>query len=152
MATFQANGYITRTSLGQGNLVIDEAGGYYIQRDGFGPGEVSHRRSYVESPYMNGGYLTHSVKDQMHSTLKIRVQGSNSPDLVNKMEAICTAFEQFSYTLSVTINGQAYTYSCDAADYTIGDGGNLQDLWLRSNTQIVTFDVPHLPPDQGVLP
>jgi hypothetical protein len=151
MTTFQAEGLISRTFLSLSNLVVAPSAGYYIQRDGFGPGETSFRKSEASSIYLAGTYLTHAVKDQQVSTLKIRVVGSSQGQLYTRMEDLAKAMEQFNFTLKLYINGVLYQYDCDASDYSIGDSGNVQDLWLRSDTQIMTFQIPHKPLSSGFI-
>lgn len=145
----QTDGTISRSELSLSPLAFTPVNGYYIQRNGFGPGEVSSRKTYVQSPYVIGQQLVHSVKDLMTSSLAVRVQGNSHSDMMTKLETLCKAFEQFNYTLTIVINGVSYVYSCDTADYSIGDNGQLDDMWLRSDTQIVTFDVPHKPKQAG---
>lgn len=149
MADMQTDGVITRTELALADLAFSPVNGYYIARDSWGPGEVTHRKTFVESPYVIGQTMVHSVKDLQTSTLRVRVKGDTQSELYTRLEALCKAFEQFSYTLTIIINGTSYTYACYTADYSIGDGGNLQDLWLRSNTQMVSFDIPHTPKQSG---
>lgn len=149
MTTYQTDGTITRTELSLATLAFTPANGYYIQRNGFGPGEVSHRKTYVESPYVIGQTMVHSVKDLATSSLTVRVQGTSHSDMIDKLETLCEAFEQFNYTLTIIIDGISYVYDCDTADYSIGDGGNVDDLWLRSSTQLVSFDIPHKPKQSG---
>ena len=151
MATFTAEGNITRTWLSLSDLTIAASAGYYIQRDGFGPGETSFRRSEAESIYVNGKYMTHAVKDQQTSTLKIRVVGATQTELYSRMDTLAKAMEQFSFTLDITIGDKTFSYECDAADYAIGDGGQVQDIWARSSTQMMTFDVPHKPTANGFV-
>ena len=149
--TLTTEGSITRTELSLSPLAITPAGGYYIQRSGFGPGETLWRRAEAESPYVRGKYQTHAVKDQETSTLKIRVEDVSEAGVYSRMDTLAKAFEQFSYTLTITIGGQAFVYECDCADYSIGDAGNVDDLWIRSNTQIMTFQIPHKPIDAGFV-
>ena len=151
MTTFQAQGTITRTWLSLSDLSIAPSAGYYIQRDGFGPGETSFRKTQVSSIYVAGTYMTHAVKDQQTSTLKIRIQGSNQSDLYTKMDNLAKAMEQFSFILRLYINGVLYQYDCDTANYSVGDAGNVQDLWLRQNTQIMSFEIPHKPISSGFI-
>lgn len=151
MTQFQAEGTITRTWLSLSNLVVAPSAGYYIQRDGFGPGEMSFRRNQVESPYVAGKYQTHAVKDQQTTTLKIRVTGTSQSVLYTRMTDLAKAMEQFSFTLRLYINGVLFQYECDAADYSVGDGGNVQDLWLRSDTQLMAFQIQHKPIVSGFI-
>lgn len=149
MALMQTDGVITRTELALSDLAFTPANGYFIARDSWGPGEVSHRSTYVSSPYVIGQTLVHSVKDLQTSTLRVRVEGADQDEMYERLDALCVAFEQFSYELTIVINGEAYTYACNTANYSVGDDGNLQDLWLRSNMQVVTFEVPHTPKQSG---
>ena len=152
MATFQADGTITRAAplTDTSTLDINETNGYYIQRDGFGPGEVSFRREDIKSPYMRGTYNVHAVKDQMTSTLRIRVDGGGTvSQTISRLETLVEAFEQWQYTLTINIGGVSWQYVCDAADYAVGNNGSLEDLWLRSHMQMVTFQIPHRPPQFG---
>jgi len=151
MSALTTTGVITRTELALSDLSITPAGGYYIQRDGFGPGQIEWRRSEAESPYVAGSTLTHAVKGQETSTLKIRVEDVTEAGMYSRMGTLATAFEQFSYTMTITIGGQAFAYECDCSDYSVGDGGNVQDLWVRSFTQMMVFQIPHKPIDGGFL-
>lgn len=149
MADMQVDGVITRTELALSNLAFNSTNGYYVARDGFGPGEVSHRTTYAQSPYVIGQTMTHAVKDLQTSTLKVRVKGDTQAEMYTRLETLCEAFEQFNYTLTLIINGETFTYDCDTANYSVGNGGDLEDLWLRSNTQMVAFEIPHKPKQVG---
>lgn len=149
MTDMQTDGIITRGELALTDLAFSPANGYYIARDGWGPGEVVHRTEYVASPYVIGQTLVHSVKDLQTSVLRVRVKGDTQAEMYTRLEALCEAFEQFSYDLTIIVNGVTYSYECNTANYSVGQGGNLEDLWLRSNTQMVSFEVPHKPKQQG---
>lgn len=146
---FDATAVVDRTELGLSPLVLSPETGYYIQRDGFGPGEVSFRQDYAQSPFVQGKTLVHSVKDHQTSVLIVRVEGESKTQLYQRMSDLAEAFEQFNYDLTVTLDGVDFSYECDAASYTVGSGGNMQDMWLRSNTQLMAFDIPHRPKVAG---
>jgi hypothetical protein len=151
MSDFQSEGTITRSWLSLADLAVAPSSGYYIQRGGFGPGEVSFRKTSATSPYVSGQTLTHAVKDQQTLTFKVRVVGSSQGQLLSRMEELAAAMEQFSFTMRFWINGVLYQYECDASDYAVGDGGQVEDLWLRSNTQLMSFNVPHKPVASGFV-
>lgn len=136
---------ISRDLMSLDPLELTPEGGYFIQRDGFGPGEISWRRNRAQSPFVMGQVLVHAVKDLQISTLKVRVEADTESELYFRMSRMCQAFDQFRYELVVQISSGIYTYQCEAADYSIGDNGNIQDLNLRSLTQTVTFSIPHAP-------
>lgn len=150
MRTMTAEGSVTRTELALSNLEFgtltqDGASGFYIVRNGFGPGSVSKRRITAESIFYPGRTLVHATPDVQTSILKIRVKGETQQDLYNRVAEVTAAFDQFSYSLTVNINGTYWEYECETADWTLGQDGAVDDIMLRSNTQFVTFTIPHAP-------
>ncbi len=133
----------TRTELSEANLEISIDNGYYVIRDGMGPGAIQYRRITAESPFVAGRVPVHIVPDTITLMPYIRVRGSSLSDLADKVVDLTNAFTQFQYTLSFAIEGEfAAEYRCEAADYTVGNGGQFEDLKLRSFLQDVQFDVP----------
>ena len=155
MNTMTAEGQITRDELSLpildfGTLDLDADGaGVYIARDGWNIGENSYRRITAESPYINGRTLVHRVADTQTSTLKLRIKGSSQADLYDRMNELAIAFSQFSYTLTINVNGRKWSFLCETADMSAGDGGSVNDLMLRSNIQYLNFTIPHTPNDYG---
>lgn len=142
MPEFQIQVTISRSP---SNLVMNATNGYYIARDGIGPGEQTWRRNTVESTFVSGRVLTHAVRDTANISLAVRVTSDTPANLHTKINAMTQAFSQFSYTMTVLIDGVQYTWNCEPADWAIGDGGNFQDLHLRSNTQYVRLSIPRRP-------
>lgn len=153
--TMTAEGSITRTELSLSPLTFgtsnigSEGAGIYIAREGWGPGDQSQRRQTAQSLYTRGRVLVHAVQDVQTSILKLRVKGSSQADLYTRMNELTAAFSQFSYTLSININHKTWTYLCEMADYSFGNGGNVDDLMARSSTQYLTLTIPHSPVDTG---
>lgn len=136
---------ISRSELNLGPLEISTSNGYYVARDGFGPGEQVLRRITAESPYVSGRILTHAVKAQETTVINLRVKGNTSNEMWSKIEILQAAVAQFSYTITFNLDGYEKTWRCEPADVTIGEGGQFNDLWIRSNTQKMSLSIPHLP-------
>lgn len=155
MRFMTAEGNVTRTLLslpplhfGNGN----PSATYNIQisRNGWGPGEASMRRITAQSPYYKGRYLVRAVEDHQTSILNLRVKGEDQENLYAAINELVAAFTQQSYDLTLNINGNIWVYeNCEPADYVLGDGGQIDDLMARSNTQNLSFSIPHFPVDSG---
>lgn len=144
MADLTISGSVTRTELSLPDLTLN-TDTYKIMRDGWGPGVVSMRRQKVSSPYVHGDFATSLVKEQVEVPLGIRVTGSGYTDCWNKVGTLLRAFEQFKYTLAIVIEGTTFTYECEAADYSVGDGGMFQNFHFMAYKQEVKFLIPRRP-------
>lgn len=138
-------GYVTRTELALGNLTLNDSTYRVIRQAGWGPGDIEWDRQTVESPFIHGDFLVNAKKTQVTAPLGIRVTGSSRTDCQNKLATLLRAFEQFSYFISFTLEGVTWTWLCQPADYSVGDGGALQPFHLMSNKQEVRFSIPRYP-------
>lgn len=155
MTIMTAEGSITRAELSLATLNFGTSTGApgtpgaYLTRNGWNLGEKTYRRITAESPYVGGRVLVHAVPDVQTATLRLRVKGSDQQDLYNRINELSAAFSQFSYTLTINVNHKTWIYLCEAADMTLGEGGSVDDLMARSNTQYMNFTIPHSPLDTG---
>ncbi len=134
---------VDRTELSMSTLSITNASGYYVTRDGLGPGAIQFRRFQAQSPFVKGSVPVHVVPDIITFSPIIRVRGTSLSDLETKIDILTEAFTQFYYEVSFSIEGQfSHTYTCQTADYTIGSGGQYEDLKLRSHIQDIAFEIP----------
>lgn len=141
---------VTRTELALGDLALEEEGVYKLMRDAVGPGDGSWRREVSKSAYVHGETLVGAVKDVMTAQLGVRVLASSISLLQTRVSTLLTAFSQFSYNLTITLDGSTWQWKCEPADYAIGDGGVFQDLHLLAYQQEVRLNIPRHPiPLQG---
>ena len=149
MRLMTSEGYVTRTLLALPDLYF----GYqhpsapynvHIVRNGWQLGEATHRRITAQSPYFAGRFLVRTQKDQITSILKLRVDETSQQRLWEAINTLVTAFIQPNYDLTINLNGQYFQYSCEAADYQLGESGP-EDLMMRSNVQNLSFSIPHRP-------
>ncbi len=111
----------------------------------FGPGDLTWRLNEQKSPFVAGSMLVSAVKDTRTLSLSVRTWGSSLSDLFNRVSVLCRAFEQFEYLLYVEIGGTPLTYLCQPANYSSGNGGELDKLELGQNTQLTSFTIPSSP-------
>ena len=142
---------VTRTELALADLDLNDKTTYGVMAAG--PGAKSWRRQTAESPFMHGRALVGAVLDTEVAPLRIRVKGSTDSVLNTNLNALLRAFEQFTYDLTLTIEGVTYTWRCEPADYTIGDrGGEINTFVRLANQEWVSFEIPRNPiPVAGVI-
>jgi len=109
-----------------------------------GPGSMSRRREVAISPFVDGEFLISSVKDVVNIALAVRFFGATHAALKANVEAALAAFDQFSYTLTLTLEGEVSTWSCEPADYGPLDG-QIDPFGMRSTQQVYTFAIPRQP-------
>ena len=84
-------------------------------------GSVSWRKEVVTSPFVAGRFPVHEVKDAAESSISVHVLGSNHAALRSNLATLLSAFtEQSSYQLTMTVEGQTSTWTCERADYQVG--------------------------------
>jgi len=117
---------IDRTSLSLSALTMSDmppaTSGWWVDSRGFGRPEHTKRRTYAsDAPWTKGKVLTASVADQ--STLPFTFWGmaASTSALYALMDALEAALDQFTYTVTVTDNALARTWTCDPADVRWSD-------------------------------
>lgn len=146
MPEFTCDASVTRLTVPGGPLAaldLEAAGSYEVVSAG--PGAMAWRRTYVESPYVDGAFLVAAAKGVSTAPLVIRVRGSSRTDLNNKVNALLRAFEQFTYQLTITIDGQAQTWDCMPADYAAQGTGEWDGDRMRDLHQDYAFQIPRQP-------
>lgn len=144
MADLATSGSVTRTELALAALSLQQAGAYEIL-PGTGPGALSWRREVARSPMVHGEVLVGAVKDIQIAPLAIRVIGTTASQMWARVGELTAAFEQFSYSLSLVIGGVTFTWLCQCADWSSGDGGEFQKFHLMSHQTEVRFQIPRHP-------
>jgi hypothetical protein len=144
MADLAVDGSVTRTELALADLDLQQSGVYEIL-PGTGPGAMVWRREVARSPMVHGEVLVGAVKDVEIAQLRIRVTGTTASQLWSRVGDLTAAFEQFQYDLSLVIGGVTFTWVCQCADWTSGDGGEFQKFHLMSHQTDVTFQIPRHP-------
>lgn len=142
-ATLDLTGTITRTDLGLAPLSLDVDGLHSIVS--FSQGGVTWRRTAVSGKYQAGRRLTQAQQDTVTDVLLIRVYGSSTIEVDNRAGVLMAAFAQFTYQLTVTINGLVRTAECEPADMdVVGEDSRRKGLTF-ANMREIQFSIPRDP-------
>lgn len=130
-------------STGSGNLNIENPGTYRIAD--LNVGGISWRRMTAKSPYQHGEFLIGAVKDAETGVISIRSYGSDVETLEANVAALLDAFSQFTYHVSVTIDGVVHEWSCEPADAAMNQDQGFDKFAQEALQQLWTFRFPRSP-------
>lgn len=106
---------LTRTSLSLADLVIDSdpfSGSFHLPEDGIEWPRFDTRRTYAPpSEFVAGRVLLSAVPDVGAMTTTIYARGTDAATLKAAKAELEAAVSQFSYTLTLTENGQSWTWT-----------------------------------------
>lgn len=145
MANLTLSVLVARAELSLSDLQLsDPSNGYEVF--GVGPGALSWRRESVRSPYINGETLVGAVKDVMSASLGVRIRASSAATLDSRLDTVLDAFGQFTYNVTVVIDGVSRTWKCEPADYSVSEGeGGFNKFNLMNKYHEVSFSIPRQP-------
>lgn len=150
---------VTRTLLGLPPIDLNDPNtlrhgdGYRIIRGSLGPGDVTWRKTVVDSPFVEGEAVVMAVKQQLHAPIGVRCLARSPAALTDVVQQVCTAFSQIRYTVQVTIEGTPWgTWLCQPADWSVGQSGSYSEFHFMAVQQEIRFNVPRFPsPSAGAL-
>lgn len=126
-----------------GSYWVDLADGsrFYISPDNFGIHAQTLRRITAQSPFYDGTYLIHSVRENVTESLAVNVLGVSANDVTENLLLLEEIVSQPSFRLRMTVEDHVETWSCQAADYTIERG----HIMLHNTRALMRIQVPRLP-------
>lgn len=134
---------VTRTLLSLSTLQVWNPPSSIIVGDSFMPGGQTHRREFATSPYVPGRFLIGATRDMQEAVLRVELTASTGAALSTLVATTINAFTQYSYTLTWDFDGLTSVWECEAADWTPGEAGVLEDLDLSLHATQVVFLIPH---------
>jgi hypothetical protein len=140
---------IDRTSLSLSALVIADASTplatYVLTGSGLGRPAVTWRETYApDNPYISGRTLLGAVKEQSSLPLEVLVQASTSAALDTAVQELADAVWQFSYDVTVTIDGLAKVWTCTPAAVAPSSGNEVAVKWLQ-HIDVLQLTIPVYP-------
>lgn len=140
---------IDRTSLSLSPLVLTNsppfAGGITYPEDGLAEPNFDMRRTYApDSRYTPGRLLLGAVFDGSAIPLTLTIKGTSAANLLARKAELVAALAQFSYDVTMTVNGQTIgTWPADATTVWWGvvDHGD-----ARQFIALGTVSIPVNPP------
>jgi len=111
---------IDRSSLSLSALAIASTyqTGLYLADQGLGRPAKTWVRNYATARDWNGAVPVDARLDQSSVALSIYIQGTSTSDLESRYAALEAALYQFTYNLTVTVDGTAKVWAAEAADIT----------------------------------
>lgn len=134
---------VSRTELGLPDLQLWQAGKYILPEGTFGPGEAAFNRVTTEGPLFKGRHAVSIVEGQRTANLGVHVMADVIEDLQPRCKEVVDALTQFRYMLQWQWNGLGGVWQCETADWAPGEGGIINEGWLKHHNQPLYFTVPH---------
>jgi hypothetical protein len=122
-------------------LSLTDGDRFYLGPEDFGSHAQVRRRINATSPYYEGTYLIHSVRENVQESLLVNVLGVSANEVTENLLLLEELISQPSFQMRLTLEDHVETWSCQTADYTI-ERGHIQ---LHNTRAIMRISVPRLP-------
>jgi hypothetical protein len=136
---------VSRTMLGLEPLEL-EASIFGFEIVELGPGARTMKLKRAVSPVSDGNVLVGATADAGIARLRVRCFGEEVATVFSKVAEVEAAFNQWSYTMTVTIEGAVEVWRCQPANHARGVAGTYDaGRLLVGHMQDVTLDIPRQP-------
>jgi hypothetical protein len=119
----------------------DEASGYELSYDSFSAQAVSHRKTVLQSEWIEGSFITRSVRENITEKVSVYVRGDTPFMLAERLARLTDGFDQLSFAMVVRFADSQETWSCSTSEYTISTKQEMRFATMA----LVSADVPRLP-------
>lgn len=135
---------ISRTQLGLSPLQLEDlSSGYEVVS--IGPGGRVMRLQHATSAASDGAVLTQATAGLESARLTIRVWGEDPGEVLERLVTLERALNQWSYAITVSIDGTSETWRCHPANYARGLSGTYSAAALAGCWQELTAEIPRQP-------
>jgi len=114
---------------------------FIVGAESLGDKTVARRRTTVTSPFYDGEYEVHSVRENVRESLQVYVLGPSQSQLTEHILLLEDIFEQFVYNIRVTLDEHREVWTCQSADWSV-DRSHVQ---AHNNRAVFKVEVPRLP-------
>lgn len=122
----------------------DNGDGMWVTEDGITWPSFTMRRTYApDSKDIGGRVLTAVVPDAGQTSLVVKLKGATPAALIALMDELEAATSQFTYTLTVAIDGVSRSW---AADSELPQWGNFDSGQWKARMTTATITIPLNPP------
>lgn len=128
-------------SLGDYWVSLSDGIRYYVSPEGFGEKAQTQRRVTASSPYYEGTYLVHAVRENVSETITVGVTGVSQNDVTENLLFLEEMILQPAFKIRVTVQDHVETWSCQSADYAIERG----HLMLHNTRAMMKMQISRLP-------
>ena len=129
--------------ISSGSLWVSLAQGsrFYMGAEDFGDKAQVLRRITASSPYYEGTYLVHAVRENVQETLSINVLGASQNQVTENLLMLEELVSQPSFRIRLSMGDHVETWSCQQADYTIQRG----HIMMHNTRAVMKISVSRLP-------
>lgn len=114
---------------------------FVLGAESLGERTVSRRRTTITSPFYDGEYEVHSVRENVKEVLQVYVLGPSQSQVTEHLLLLEDAFEQFVYNVRVTMDEHREVWTCQSADWSV-DRSHVNAHNVRAHMRI---EIPRLP-------
>lgn len=134
--------YEASISTPSGWLVLDdEAAGYESEGESTMERTVSYRQRTISGDWVEGEFVTASVRGNVVEPLHVWVTAPDPAELVARVAALTDALEQLTYSVRLRWATHEETWTCMPAGYTVTTSREFR----VATTALVKAQVPRLP-------
>lgn len=129
--------------ISSGSIWVSVATGnrFYMGAEDFGDKAQVLRRITASSPYYEGTYLVHAVRENVQESLSINVLGASQNHVTENLLLLEELVSQPSFRIRLTMGDHVETWSCQQADYTIQRG----HIMMHNTRAVMKISVSRLP-------
>lgn len=129
--------------ISSGSLWVSVATGsrFYMGVEDFGDKAQVLRRISASSPFYEGTYLVHAVRENVQETLSINVLGASQNHVTENLLLLEELVSQPSFRIRLSMGDHVETWSCQQADYTIQRG----HIMMHNTRAVMKISVSRLP-------
>lgn len=92
---------------------------YRLAGESFSQEQVTHRRTEVTNPHVEGTYVVNALRDNVTVPVSVWVTAASRAELIPALRSLCAAFDQVSFTAQLVVDGYSQFWNCYASDYTV---------------------------------
>ena len=97
----------------------DEAGGYWLAADSFTESVTSHRKTEIDSEWMEGSFISRGVQAVVVEKVSVYVKGATPYQLAARLKRLTDGFNQLAFSMVVRFGDNQETWDCNLSDYTL---------------------------------
>ena len=102
---------------------------------------IAMRREEVTAPYVEGKFVTNSVRDNVIENLEVRVSATDNHDISFYIDALIAAFQQLYYSMYVEIDGRCEMWDCSSSDVNVSN----QHVFRHARLAVVNVEISRQP-------
>lgn len=122
-------------------LDLNDKSSFVVAKGSFETTSVQFRREEVKNPFVEGTYVVNALRDNLTTSLIVRVQGDRTYDTQFAIQQLTSALSQVTFKMIVIIDGAKRIYDCYASDFSVKTPQEM----MHSRFATVEAEISHSP-------